>query len=256
MSSIEEIFEVELIKAGESDAPAPEVYWMAGWGKWEKLNFHMLLAHNSKTNFLINTGLPIDLTIRNMEMEEFAGKKAHFRSFDGVRKLGKIGYEPKDIKNVSVTPIQDYTCGRLDEFKNAIIFIERRGWIEDIQVPLDPENKKRELFMPDRILEFLEMEAHHRLRLFDSTEPVELIPGIRAKWVGCHHRSSTAFIINTSRGHLVFTDSAFKERNLRDSRPIGIAENLHECFEAYRELPKLGEVIPAYDPDLEEGRIA
>ena len=250
MISTEDTFQLEIIKVGETQVPAPEVYCMKGWGKWEILQFHMILAHNSKDNLLINTGMPLDLSYRNKAMIKFAGERALFKSYDSISQLEKHGFRPTDIRNVAVTPVQDYTCGRLDEFVNATIHINKKGWIEDIQDPIDKEIKDPFLYMPKNIRNFVTSKGNDKIRFFDGTSPEVLLPGITAIPVGCHHRSSTAFAINTNDGIKVFSDVVFKYRNLESGIPIGIAENLHECLEAYKLLSQLGKVMPAYDPDL------
>ena len=250
MISTEDTFQLEIIKVGETQFPAPEVYWMKGWGKWEILQFHMILAHNSKDNLLINTGMPLDLSYRNKAMIKFAGERALFKSCDSISQLEKRGFRPTDIHNVAMTPVQDYTCGRLDEFVNATIHINKKGWIEDIQDPIDKEIKDPLLYMPENIRNFVTSKGKDKIRFFDGTSLSVLLPGITAVPVGCHHRSSTAFAINTKDGIKVFSDAVFKYRNLESGIPIGIAENLHECLEAYKLLPQLGKVMPAYDPDL------
>ncbi len=251
MTSSDVVYKVEVIKTGEAEVPAPEVYWMSSWGEWEKLSFHMLLAHNSRANFLINTGLPSNLSLRNNEMIKFAGERCLFKPADPIGELRSKGFDPDDIQNVSFTPIQDYAVGKLNAFRKATIFIHRQGWIDDVQAPKYSKHLSRELFVPDDILKYIEFEAWDRVRFFDCAEPTELVPGIDAFWVGCHHRSSVAFIINTVHGKVIFTDCAFKQRNISENHPIGIAENIFECTDAYEALQKLGRVLPAYDPSID-----
>jgi len=70
------------------------------------------------------------------------------------------------------------------------------------------------------------------------------------KWTGCHHRSSMAIIMHTRDGVVSFTDAAFTMRNLQENIPIGIAEDIYECLNAYEYLKRVSKVvIPAYDPD-------
>lgn len=214
MISTEDAFQLEVIKVGETQVPAPEVYWMKSWGEWENLQFHMILAHNSKETLLINTGMPIDLSYRNKAMIEFAGERALFKSYDSISQLEKHGFRPADIRNVVMTPVQDYTCGRLDEFVNATIHINKKGWMDDIQDPIDTEVKDPYLYMPKNIRNFMNSKGKHKIRFFEGTSPVVLLPGITAIPVGCHHSSSTAFAINTEDGTKVFTDAVFKYRNL------------------------------------------
>ncbi len=251
MTSNKGEYRIRVIKTGESEVPAPEVYWMSSWDKWEKLSFHMLLAYNEDTNFLINTGLPDDLMLRNAEMRKFAGERCIFKQFDAISELEKIGFSPRQISNVSFTPIQDYTVGGLKRFPAANIFIHRQGWVDDIQAPMYSKHLPRSLFIPDDILQYIEFEAWERVRFFDCPRLVELIEGIDVMWVGCHHRSSLAFVISTKEGKVVFTDCAFKTANISNIHPIGIAENIFECIDAYKAFQKIGRVLPAYDPSID-----
>lgn len=244
------VFRVKVFKVGESDVPAPEVYRMSGWGNWETLHFHMIMAYNDETNFLINTGMPVDMEERNRAMVEFAGSRAKFTSSDSIETLRKAGFKPEDVKNISFTPLQDYTTGRADEFKNATYHILKKGWINDIMVP-GPHNDNRNLFIPENVLQYLLFEAKDRIHFFDAENITELIPGISALWVGCHHRASLAFIINTGKGKIIFTDASFKSSNILKSIPMGIAENIFECYSAYDKLKSYVNVLSAYDPDID-----
>jgi len=57
-------------------------------------------------------------------------------------------------------------------------------------------------------------------------------------------------MLKTRDGTVAITDSAFTFRNLDENIPIGIAENIFECYDAYDFLKKSSKVvIPAYDPE-------
>lgn len=251
MTEKNDYFSIHVIKTGEAEVPAPEVYWMEGWDRWEKLSFHALLLRNSNNIFLINTGLPDDLTHRNMAMREFAGSRAEFKSFSIVKELNRIGIKPEDVTGIAFTPLQDYTTGGIRKFPNAIIYMDRSGWIEDIIAPSSKKHLSRDLFIPPDTLNYLVFEGWNRLSLFDSLGGYEILPGLRAEWVGCHHRSSLAFTISSRQGNVVFSDCSFKKRNIQDSIPIGIAENTLECLDAYEKFRNRGEFLSAYDPDID-----
>ena len=245
------VFKVKVFRVGQSEVPAPEVYRMSGWGKWETLHFHMLLAYNDETNFLINTGMPKNIDERNSAMVEFAGERAKFISIDSIHLLSEYGFDAADIRNISFTPIQDYTIGRVNEFKNARYHILKEGWVKDIVIP-GHHNSDRNLFIPENVLKYLTFDAKGRIHFFEATPETELIPGISALWVGCHHRASLAFIINTDSGDIVFTDASFKSRNIDNFIPMGIAENIFECYRAYDMLKSYENVLSAYDPSISE----
>ena len=77
----------------------------------------------------------------------------------------------------------------------------------------------------------------------------EILPGIRAFWTGCHHRSSIAYSINTSSGSVIVSDCFFKYRNVEEKVPLGIMESLDECMSAYARIrAEADHLLPLYDP--------
>ncbi len=248
-------YSLTVIKTGEAEVPAPEVYWMQGWDRWEKLSFHAIFVENEEANLLINTGMPENLSERNKEMLKFAGERCKFVRFDLVSELRSLGIEPSNVQNIAFTPIQDYTVGGVKHFTTSNIYINRKGWIEDITAPKRSNHLSRNLFIPEDTLHYLMFNAWNRVRLFDATPSYDLLPGISVKWVGCHHRSSLAFIVNTRKGNIAFTDCSFKARNIDNDIPIGIAESILECHDAYDTLAGIEKVLSAYDPEIDGIRI-
>ena len=251
MTAENDTFSINVIKTGESEVPAPEVYWMEGWNEWEKLSFHALLLRNSNMNFLINTGLPSDLTERNKSMVEFGGERCIFKPSDISKELNRLGVESSEVNGIAFTPLQDYTTGGIQLFRNAKIYMDRKGWTEDIVAPGVRKHQPRNMFIPEQNLKYLMFDAWNRVVLFDSLYPYSIAPGLTATWVGCHHRSSLAFQISTRSGNVIFSDCSFKRKNLEANIPIGIAENTLECLDAYSRFRGKGTFLPAYDPDID-----
>ena len=53
---------IQFCKAGESDVPGPEVYWMRNWDTWETLNFIIVVVRGGgKTIGITPALLPISL---------------------------------------------------------------------------------------------------------------------------------------------------------------------------------------------------
>jgi len=249
----EEVYSIKVLKVGESEVPGAEVFWMKDFWTWERLSFHVVLAYNDHRRFMINTGMPLDLSLRNEEMKKFAGDRAIFRSLDTIAVLHDAGFKTDDIDFIAFTPVQDYTVGRLNEFRRSKIFIYRDGWIKDIAAPKFPYFHNRDLFIPRNIFDFIYGEGWKNVIFYDGE--ADLVPGIKAIPVGCHHRSSVAFIINTNSGKFVFTDASFKAENLVRKIPIGIAEDIYECLSAYEKIEKIGNLLPAYDPAIDSLQI-
>ncbi len=251
MTERNDVFSVHVIKTGEAEVPSPEVFWMQGWERWERLSFHALLVQNGRYNLLINTGLPDDLTERNRAMVDFAGERAMFKPFNILDSLKALGVKPTDIHGIAFTPLQDYATGGVEKFPAARIYLDRKGWIEDIVAPLHRKHLPRNLFIPEGALRHIMFTNWDRVVMFDGMSGYNILPGVRAEWVGCHHRSSLAFTITTEKGPVIFSDCSFKSRNIQERIPIGIAENTLECLDAYDRYSGAGIFLSAYDPEID-----
>src|SRR5207249_197992 len=126
----------------------------------------------------------------------------------------------------------------------------RRGWIEDFHAPRFPIHSPRRTRIPDEVLTYLEIERPDKMRLLDDCD--EILPGIRAWWVGVHHRSSMAFEVDTSGGSVVISDAAFHYGNVETMHPLGILESMEECHLAYQRFQDADIFIPLYDPAVME----
>jgi glyoxylase-like metal-dependent hydrolase (beta-lactamase superfamily II) len=248
-------YEIQLCKAGESDVPGPEVYWMRNWNTWERLNFIIAVVRGGGKTIVINTGPPADLSSLNEAwVSGYGDPRVAIRRSDDERPenaLRRVGVEPDLVDYVLLTPLQAYATANIPSFPNATICISRRGWIEDIHAPLWPTHVPRKFCIPDEVLVYLETEAWSRVRLIEDDE--EILPGIQARWVGAHHRSSMAFFIATETGTVAISDCFFKYGNLEQNIPLGVMESLEECMRSYAFIRRSAKMaVPLYDPEVFE----
>lgn len=245
------VYSVDCIKAGQADVPAPEVYWMHGWGEWETLFFYVVLIRGRGITGIVNTGPPYDLTLLNERWRAFAGERCAFvRSPEELPEaaLARFGVTPSDVTHVFLTPLQLYATANIPLFPNAQICMSRRGWIEDIMARPPWLHVPRELCVSDEVLQYMLFDAADRVRLLDDWD--EVVPGIHAWWAGTHHRSSMVFSVRTERGTVDISDCAFKYGNL-DGHPLGIGESLAEGHAAYSRIRReAAHFIPLYDPEV------
>lgn len=246
-------YSVQVLKMGQCQVRGPEVYWMDRWEDWEELYFYMVLVRGEGKVAIINTGPPRDLTALNARWTSaFGARGALVRREDEEPEmaLGRLDIVPADVDLVLVTPLQAYALGNIPLFRNAQVCLSRRGWIEDFHAPPYEMHVPRKLRIPDDVLSYLTLEAPDKLRLLEDEE--EILPGLRAVWVGTHHRSSMAFFIDTeSVGRVAVTDCCFKYGNIEKMHPLGIMESLPECMAAYRLIRNEADVVvPLYDPEV------
>jgi glyoxylase-like metal-dependent hydrolase (beta-lactamase superfamily II) len=254
-------YEVTVLKMGQADVPGPEVYWMSHFEQWLTLYFYMVVVRGNGITAIINTGPPQDLTDLNRLWESSGEARCRMVRQPEERpdtSLARVGIHPEEVTHVLITPLQAYATGNIPMFRNAEICLSRRGWIEDFHAPRFPLHSPRWSRIPNDVLMYLELEAYERLRLLEDED--EIAPGLRARWVGAHHRSSMAFDIITPKGHLIVSDAAFHYGNVEKPHPLGIAESLEECHFAYQRFRRADVFLPLYDPGVldrhREGRVA
>lgn len=243
-------YEIDVLKMGQCEVPGPEVYWMSAWDTWETLHFWMVVIRGGGKTLIVNTGPPPDIAALNDAWKKAIDARSQMVRQEAERPqnaLATLGIGPADVDYVLITPLQAYATGNIPLFSNATVCISRRGWIEDFHAPKYEMHIPRKLRIPDHTLQYLEIAAPEKLRLLDDED--EVLPGIRAFWTGCHHRSSMAYSINTSSGNLLVSDCFFKYRNVEENIPLGIMESLDECMHAYARIRREADhLLPLYDP--------
>lgn len=247
-------YSVRVLKMGQSDVPGPEVYWMSDFDRWETLFFYMVVIQGGGKTVIINSGPPADLTEMNRAWTSYAGPRCQMIRAEQEKPaaaLAAIGIPVERVDAVLVTPLQSYATANIPLFRNAQVCISRRGWIEDFHLPKIPMHFSRTSRIPNDVLSYLEIEAPEKLRLLADDE--EILPGLRARWVGVHHRSSMAYAIETAKGKVIASDAFFKYDNVTAMRPLGIQESMEECYHAYAWVQKEADIlVPLYDPMVME----
>ncbi len=247
-------YKVQILKMGQCQVRGPEVYWMDRWDDWEELYFYMVVIRGEGKLAVINTGPPRELTALNARWTAaFGARGALVRAESEFPEtaLGRHDLVAAEADLVLITPLQAYAMGNIPLFRNARICISRRGWIEDFHAPDYEMHVPRKLRIPDDALIYLTVESPEKLWLLEDEE--EILPGLNAFWVGTHHRSSMAYLVETGAGRVAITDCCFKYGNIENMHPLGIMESLAECMAAYRRIRAEADiVIPLYDPEVLE----
>lgn len=248
-------YTVRVLKMGQSDVPGPEVYWQSHWFSWETLCFYMVVIQGEGVTAVINTGPPSDLSeLNNLWLSSYdSAERTKLQRAESERPtaaLASIGLKPENIHYIFITPLQGYADGNISLFPNVKkIFISRRGWVEDLFAPKRPLASPRAVIIPEDQLMYLMTHAVARVHLVGEEE--EVLPGIRAIWVGVHHRSSMAISIPTQKGRVVVSDSFFKYANVEKNHPLGLSESLEECYESYTRIRREADILlPLYDPEV------
>ncbi len=243
-------YSLDILKVGQTEVPGCEIYWMDKLFEWEPLYFLIGVARGHGRTILINTGPPLDYGDLNKHWMAWQERHELVVADDERPKaaLAKIGVEPEEVSHILITPLTAYTTGNIDLFPNAEICLSKRGWADfHIPDPVVPQ-LPRHIYMPRNILVHLVTDAWPRVRLLED-ETEEIVPGVRSFFVGGHHRSTMAFVIDTPKGRVCLSDVFFKYPNFEQNRPLGISESLEEHYHAYDRIRKEADlIVPLYDP--------
>ena len=253
-------YRIRALSMGETTVPRAELYWMTHLTGWEPLSFWAFLIENDERKILLNTGFPLDYSDLHKHWTTWAksatGEVGHVPVVGKecwiVNALGALGVAPRDVSHVIVTPLTAYATGGLDQFTGSTIWLSKRGW-DDFNAP-DPEIPQlpRHIVFPNHVIQWLAGPGAPNLRLLPDEE-TEFLPGIRSWFCGAHHRSSMAFVVQTSKGRAALTDAVFKYRNYEEKIPLGLSESLEEHYRLYARIRREADfVLPLYDPLLTE----
>jgi glyoxylase-like metal-dependent hydrolase (beta-lactamase superfamily II) len=226
---------------------------MEAWNQLEEMNVLIYLIRGGGHNILVNTGPPQDLAVINQAWLSFFGypEAQIVRGEEELPQniLRSQGLAPEDISLVLVTPLQAYATANIPLFRNAIIAISRRGWIEDFQAPYYHLHVPRHLRIPPDVNSYMQNEGWDKVRLLADEE--EILPGLRVFWAGVHHRSSMAVAIDTEKGTVILSDCFFKYGNIESGRYLGVMESMMEADATWARIRKEADIFASiYDPEI------
>lgn len=185
----------------------------------------------------------------NTQWEGFLGKRAALRRGPRgfiIDALADRGVKADMVTDVVLTPLQLYTVSNVPRFKNARVWLSKRGWIHFHTTHSHPHDDRNSCLPPD-VLSYLTGPGWPKVNLLEDEH--EIAPGIRCWWAGSHHRASIAVEIDTPSGTAVFSDAFFSLKNVVDDHPIGICENIYEAAAAHRRARKARHILPLYEPN-------
>jgi len=234
-------------------APGPETYHMSHFGEWHEYAYYIWLLQGEGKTILVDTGFPQDdgnLAILNeacqlVDERHFFYRKNMTAPQDA---LSMVGVKPEDIDILMATTLVTYAAGNLELFKNAELYISRKGWI-DIVAPERLQKYKRQVLLTDATMSYLINEGASKVHFVE--DQVEVLPGLNYFWVGVHHRGSMAFIAKTAKGKVAVSDSAFVFGNIENNHCIGVMESLFEWHASYAKITAESDIwLPIHDPEL------
>jgi len=242
------VYTIQVFKVGESGVPGPEIYYQGAFGRWFTLYFYIWLVQGAGRTIVVDTGMPLDPSELEARVKREKGPEAFWRTDpegDPERLLAGAGVRLEQVEHVILSSLGPYAAANVHRFPRSLFHLSKAGWLEYL-APRYPEIRHK---IPDEAVAYLTTTGLEQVRLVDGE--AEIVPGIRAFEVGCHHRHSMAIAIETAKGPAVIADPIFYYDNVEKGVPVGILENLFECLDLIKRLKREAAIVlPSHDPQV------
>ncbi len=167
--------------------------------------------------------------------------------------LAGHGLTPADVDVVALTHLHADHAGNVAMFPHARIAIGRRGWERHLARRQSHPALVGAPAFPSGCLSALDVAAADgRLLLADDDESV--VDGMTARTIGGHTDDSTAYVVDSTAGHLVVPgDTIWTWENLNRDSAVGSNIDLPACFDAMAWARGAGDgLLPSHDSELME----
>ncbi|MCY3781815.1 MAG: hypothetical protein OXG78_15985 [Chloroflexi bacterium] len=252
----DEAYRIEIVQVGKMDeVPTCAVYALEKIGEYEPFCYTMLILrrYHDDEVVIINTGFPEEISHIRKAWQDWDARCRFERAEDMkvANILAARGIDPLSVRHVFITPWGPYNTGNISLFRNANLYVLKRGWAYLLGLEENLPRLPRHITIPDAELAYLVTDGFEKLVLLpDEAAP---LPGISIFYAGVHHPASMAIAINTAQGIAIFSDAFFKFQNIERMKPIGYCQDLRQCMKSYRRIAQEASLlIPMYDPALFE----
>ena len=243
-------YKIEIYKNGSTKAPGPEMFFLSDWEKQYNLYTYVFIVKGNGHTILIDTGCGDIEAINKLLYKEFDGKISfELPDNESIKSiLKRSNTDPGEVDHVFISHLHHDHSSNVGLFPNAKVILSKKGWMEYMKKER-PYYYNDELFPTEPIKYISSLPSEKIIFIEDE---LEVLPGIKAFWVGGHTPCCMAVRVDTDRGRVVFTsDVAFFEENVEKDHPIGLFYNLWECFEAYKKIKDNADIIiTSHDPKV------
>jgi len=244
------VYDIEIHRNGFTKAPGPEMFFLSDWEKEYKLYTYVFILRGNGHTILIDTGCGDIEIINKMLSKEFEGKITfelpEEEKIESILKRSNL--EPGEVDYVFISHLHHDHSSNVDLFPNAKVILSKKGWMEYMKKNR-PYYYNDALFPTGPIKYIAGMDPKNIIFVEDE---IEVLPGIKAFWVGGHTPGCMAVQVNSRKGKVVFTsDVAFFKENVINNHPIGLFYDLWECYEAYEKIRDNADIIiTSHDPSV------
>lgn len=249
-------WEVRMLHYGDQRVPGAQVFHQSGWDSWQTFSFFVFVLTDGDNVVLIDCGVD-DPAPLNAVIAPDLGADAcitHLPTGGMIAELlAEQGYALDDVTHVALTHLHVDHSGNLGLFPGAKVILGRRGWADHLLRRRSHPRLVGAPAFPHDVLAILDSApAEGRLLLVDDGE--EVLPGLRGLTIGGHTDDSSAYLVDTEDGTLLFPgDTIWTFDNLERDIAVGSHISVPDCLDAMA-WARLQDatVMPSHDPALLE----
>lgn len=234
-------YRVYAVKYATREAPATECFLGAeAHDPPRRMDYYVWAVVNDHHAVVVDTGFS--------ELVARARGREFLRC--PIDSLTAVGIDPAGVRHVVLSHMHYDHVGNVEKLPGATIYLQAVE-MAFYTGPYARYARFARSIEVDDVLALVRANYAGRLRLLDGE--VEIVPGVRAYWLGGHTAGLQVVRVHTERGNLVLAaDASHYYANFREYLPFPTLHDLPGCYRAFDRLRALADspnlIIPGHDP--------
>jgi glyoxylase-like metal-dependent hydrolase (beta-lactamase superfamily II) len=233
-------YEIYALKYAERETTACQFFYREASEEPITLHFYFWLIRGGPYPVLLDTGF-------SQEDAATRGVKAYVSP---ASMLERAGVKATEVPVALISHLHWDHWGGYGLFPNATFWIQREE-VAFFTGPIARFEVYRQLTNPAALGELVKLNYAGRVKLLDGD--TEILPGVRAHWVGGHTAGLQIVTVPTARGQIVLTsDASHFYRNIERRQPVQIITSLPQMLLAFEKIEALAGspelIVAGHDP--------
>lgn len=247
-------YEVTALKYATSYVKGPQIFFQSHWEEWRPIGYYVfLLKGPDGSHLLVDCGMDDSTVLDDLVVPSLGPRGRMVRTGEAstlAQLLSAASLTVDQIDAVLLTHLHIDHIANVALLPNARFVLGAHGWDEFQRLRRDLPSVVPDPAFPRAVIDYLDEIAETRLSLVADAD--EVVPGITAHHIGGHTADSTAFIVDTSAGRMLFPgDTIMTRENLATGIPVGNSISIEQSARALQWAGASADVIiPAHEPEL------
>jgi glyoxylase-like metal-dependent hydrolase (beta-lactamase superfamily II) len=237
-----EAYEVYALKYAEKDVEACQFFYRDTSREKITLYYYFWCILGGSFPIVVDTGFS----------HEDAQVREVSKYISPTSLLSKIGVDALEVPLVIITHLHWDHWGGYSLFPRATFWVQREE-VSFFTGPIARFEVYQRVLNPVTLAELVKLNYADKVSLIEGDRQV--IPGIKAHWVGGHTAGTQIVTVQTARGTVVLaSDASHFYRNIERREPVQIITHLPQMLMAFERIEELASskdlIVVGHDPQV------